>query len=278
MSNFKKFKEYLNNKGNMEKVIVDPSGDTGPSPTVKPEPAVTKGKGWNAEAPSAGKPEPYEAKNGGKAPEKGFAYAGDKDLEVKFGKETEKKLDTGDLRSKTEQFIADTEKLSVSEFTSYLKEAYNTQDLAKVISLLKETAECVKNSDTAMDRFISLLEDNGSLPLFVEVVFGQPAAMKALANLISESPMTCLKLVSSLNEITDAPASDTEPTKKDVSDEPKSKRKTASIGGEKLDMAGSDVVTTSASMMKKKMCPEHHLVKALASFRSMNETMKQAIK
>lgn len=60
MSNkLRRFSEYLASTGKLDKPKVDASADTGPTGDSAPKAAQTKGKGWEAQVKSTGKPVPY---------------------------------------------------------------------------------------------------------------------------------------------------------------------------------------------------------------------------
>lgn len=224
---FHKFTEYLNSKNKIEKPKVDISGDTGPEPDKTPPKPVNKGKGWSNKNALSEKPKPYHPpQTPEKQPkyEKGLAQDGDKKLiyEPKtpetIDKEGGKKVSSWPKTATTNEFLDATQDMDVAELVAYIKtqnKIENTQGLHPVI-LIDKVAELVSNNPKLLESLIYSLKRNG------------------------------IKL-----ETTDAPASKTEITKKDLKsseEKPATPKRTRSIDGNKLDMGNSDVVTTKAKM------------------------------
>jgi hypothetical protein len=214
MNKFRKFNEYLDGKGKtVEKPKVDPLADTGPEPTKKPPKSVNKGKNWDNKAALSEDPKDYappQTPSKQQKGEKGFAQEGDKKLVYEPDTdEDQKKLKSWPKTATTKEFLDTTANMSVAELVAFMKNE-SQLDGAAVI-LVNKVAELVAENSRLMETLVYALKRNG---VFVEV--------------------------------TDAPASETEVTRKDVMGKPAKARRTKSIDGDKLDMGSSDVVTTTS--------------------------------
>lgn len=258
MSNFRKFTEYLNEKGKLqEKPIEADDFDTSPKPDKYPPAGATSGKNWKTTTPQD-KPKPYVGV--GTDPglpkfDKGFANDGDKNLiyEPKNGKpekEGWKKLDTWTWpKGKTEAFLDDTKELTLSEFASYVSEQSKTglHELPTIhahktgpicpdpVQAMRYVVTLAAANHRFMESLVIMLKSKGVLDSFLREASNHADTYNELAFLLADPESggsVARRLVKALSEvtvreITDAPygkAEGDEPTatpKKKLAPDPK---------------------------------------------------------
>lgn len=213
------FTEYLNEKGKLVKPIIDPDADTGPSPTPTPEKAATEGKAWKAEAALKDKPVPYSAPGkdqGHPKYEKGFAQEGDKKLIYEPGDDDKIKEVPTFPKTKTEQFIDETQNMSNATFVKYMSKQINPEGM--------KATEIVGANKHLLSAFVLETKKNGNFKELVKELFNQPEIFEELKGLISESQSTSLLFEKFFDEITAPTAEKTEVAPEDLEDKPKKKK------------------------------------------------------
>jgi hypothetical protein len=152
MGTFRKFKEYLDQKGKtVDKPVIDASGDTGPKATKYVEPFATKGSVWEDNAALKKTPMPYQAPGEDpglersmkliKGKDRGtpFADTGDKKLKYEPDTDIDKSASSGGEKvgnnwpkaktnNKTEAFIEKTKNMNPQQFAKYMTENYRGCD------------------------------------------------------------------------------------------------------------------------------------------------------
>ncbi len=241
---FTKFKEYLNDKGDVQKKAdVDGRADTGPSGKDSPKPpkAQTKGKNWKnfqvkdeaAQVEDGGngtKPAPYSApgtdpglqhaadEKGEKSPVKGLysdtlAGKGSKDLIYKPKTADQalkmKKLhDTTPEDNKTEQFLSQTSGLSTGDYADFILKRNDAKSIKHVLEL----AEILNQNSGLLETFLRELKRKGSFDKLVEAVLDHPETYATLAhNLADQSSRgkaIARQVAKAVSEITAEPAAD----------------------------------------------------------------------
>ena len=256
MSNFRRFKEYLDHKGKVqEKPIQSDDFDTGPKPEKYPQQGATSGKNWKTTTPQD-KPKPYMGV--GTDPglpkfEKGFASDGDKKLiyEPKNGKPEKEggtKLDSWP-KGKTEAFLDDTKELTLSEFASYVSEQSKTglHELPTIhahktgpfcpdpVQAMRYVVTLATANNRLMESLVVMLKTKGGLDSFLREAANHSDTYNELAFMLADPASggtVARRLVKALSEvtvkeITDAPYGQAEgdekpaPKKKKLAPDPK---------------------------------------------------------
>lgn len=279
---FQRFKEYLNDKGDVQKKpIIDPDADTGPSgkKTPKPPKAITKGKNWKnfeaAQVTDGGdgrQPVPYSAPG----TDPGLQTADGKDGKANpLGEKGEKNLiynpktddqrlkmkklhDTTPEKTKTEQFLDATKGLSINQYAEYILK----QNDAKAIKQIIETVDVVKEHKL-IEVLVREIKRKGGLNSLVESVLSQPETFNEIAiKLANEShgKNIARQLAKAINEITAEPAGD---------DIPEKRRPAKTVKG--LPTEADNILTS------KKLRPEHNLIEALVNYKSIRAAMKKLV-
>ncbi len=328
---FQKFKEYLDDKGDLQKKpIVSDDGDTGPSAksALKPPKAVTKGKNWkNFEASQVEdggdgtKPTPYSApgtdpgllvadggKNGrpGKSNPDPLSQKGDKNLI--YNPKTDdmrlkmKKLEpTTPEDTKTEQFLNQTKGMSSDKYAEFVLKNSNSTSVKQII----ETVDAIKDNGLLLDSLVRELKRKGGFEKLLEAVLDQPETYNEIAcRLANESKgkETARQLARAINEIaaeaTDGPATDdmvrekpasrnmpqndseinargqAVPPSQNVRTPPTNFRTPKTVNGTQLPANTTDIQMSQKQPM---MRPEHHLIEALAHYKSIKNVMKKLV-
>ncbi len=311
MSNFRRFTEYLNNKGKVQtKPEVDPEADTGPSAAKTPGKPATKGKNWKSTVPLAGTPHNYASsdkpvgkdfgmKPKGETNKKGFADEGNKKLVYEpktpkdFGKEggtAQKNKSWPKAASNNEQFLAHTKAMTPAEFTQFVSEQakVSADNLPPCscdpVGASRYVAALANANDGIMETVVRELKRLGAFDKLVSEVFNHPEAYTEVAFMMADEDKgasTARRLVRALHEVTDAPASETEgpaspPVKAQKKQQPNQGQKargTKSIAGGELDMGNSDVVQTRATTR-----PEHNLINAILGNKMLAEVLSQKLR
>lgn len=294
---FQRFKEYLNDKGDLQKKpIIDPDADTGPSgkKTTKPPKNVTKGKNWkNFEAAQVNdggdgrQAVPYSApgtdpglenadgKDGRANP---LGDKGEKNLIYK-PKTDDHTLKTSLNKTKTEQFLDTTRGLSTNQYAEYILK----QNDAKAVKQIIETVDVIKECKL-IEVLVREIKRKGGLNSLVESVLNQPETFSEIAvKLANEShgKNIARQLAKAINEITAEPADEDIPEKK--------ASKSMPPNDDSINSRGKPVVpaktvkdlpteTDNILMSKgKKLRPEHNLIEALANYKSIRTVMKKLV-
>ena len=239
----KSYKEYLSKKGTVqEKAKVDPTADTGPDAASQPLTAATKGKNWEAQVKSGGKPAPYTPSTKPVPQEWPHKYEtglGDKGKKEFFKapkagepqKEGGKKI--GGWPKTTKEFLQHTRGMNLTEFANFmLSYQENTSELPPPshdpVMATRYVAALADANDQILETLVWELRRSGSFCRLVEEV--------------SKHNCDC-------SETTDAPASETEVggEKKKVGP-PRTPRTPKTIGNDKnpMDLSGSGVEATKA--------------------------------
>ncbi len=244
--NFRHFKEYLNAKGKLqEKPEVDSSGDTAPTPPKKPPTPVTKGKNWEAN-PLAGKPADYTPTTSPAKQQKGtpgLANDGDKKLVYEpetpetIDKEGGKKVSTWPKAATTKEFLDNTKGMSISEFVNFVSQENQTNGQVNPLPYIRFVANLVSKNPNLMESLVREIRRNNGIGILANESLKLPEAVDEVAFMMQDEKFT-RRLEKAMRETVEAPASETE------FDEPKKKRRTKSIDGNKVDMGNSPVVTT----------------------------------
>ena len=226
MSNFRKFKEYLDNRGKLqEKPIESDDADTGPKPEKYPESPATSGKNWKTTTPQD-KPKAYMGVGtdpGQQKYDKGFANDGNKNLiyEPKVGKpekEGGKKLDTWP-KGKTEAFLDNTRALTLAEFASYVSEQSKNglQDLPTItayktgpicpdpMQAMRYVVTLAAANDRLMESLVVMLKSQGSLDRFLREATNHTDTYNELAFMLADpenGSTVARRLVKALSEVT----------------------------------------------------------------------------
>jgi hypothetical protein len=278
---FQRFKEYLNDKGDLQKKpIVDPDADTGPSGKSSPRPpkAVTKGKNWkNMEAAQINdggdgtKPAPYmapgtdpgmETADGDKGKADPLGQKGDRSLVYKPKTEDQtlkmKKLhNTTPEKTKTEEFLNITKGLSPERYAEYILRKTDAKSVKQVI----ETVEIINKNELLVETFVREMKRKGDFVKLVEAVLAQPETYGEIATALaspSKGKNVAHQLAKAVNEITAPAANDIE-----------NPRKAKTVKG----------IPTEADniMISKKLRPEHNLIEALANYGSIKMAMRKLV-
>ena len=263
-TNFRHFSEYLTSQGKLDKTKIDASADTGPTGDKSPKPAATKGKGWEAQVKSTDKPKPYAStskpvgKDWSEHPKgekggQGFADKGDKKLAYDpktpkdFGKEGGKKV--ASWPKTTKEFLDTTNGMTVSELACMISDMRQVDQKPLPVFSEEPTIAAIYVSALAninngvMETLVREMKRLGCLDRLVSEIFKHPEACQEVANIVANDGGVKTRLdraiTESLKETVDAPASKTE-----EGAPAKPRKNVKSIGGEKLDMSGSGVLST----------------------------------
>lgn len=326
---FQKFKEYLDDKGDLQKKpIISDDGDTGPSAksAVKPPKAVTKGKNWkNFEASQVEdggdgtKPTPYSApgtdpgllvadggKNGrpGKSNPDPLSEKGDKNLIYNPKTEDQrlkmKKLGpTTPEDTKTEQFLNKTKGMPSDKYAEFVLKNSDPKSVKQII----ETVDAIKDNTVLLETLVRELKRKGSFEKLLESILDQPETYSEIAYRLaneSKGKEAARQLAKAINEIaaesTDAPATDdmvrekpasrnmpqndseinargqAVPPSQNVRTPPANFRNPKTVQDVQLPANTTDIMMTQKQPM---MRPEHHLIEALAGYKSIKTIMKK---
>jgi hypothetical protein len=258
MANFRQFKEYLDTKGKTQtKPKVDPAGDTAPLPPKAPLPAAKKGKNWENKAATSDKPAPYTPATSPAKPQKpepGLANKGDKKLVYdpetpeEFNKEGGKKLTTfPKTTATTKEFLEKTRKMSLSEFTTLISNENQANSKVNPLQYIKYVAQLTAKNPKLMESLVREIKRNNGIESLTCETMKLPEVVNEVAIMLQDEKF-CQKINKAIRyETVDAPASETE-FDDVVKKKSAHKRRTKSIGGEKLDMGNSDVVTTKTTV------------------------------
>lgn len=287
---FRRFREYLSSTGKLDTPKVDASADTGPSGDNAPKAPATKGKGWEAQVKTTGKPVAYS--NATKPVGKDFSSnpKGEKDGEP-FTKKGDKKLvyepktpkdfakeggtKVASWPKTTKEFLDTTREMTISELSEFLtdKNQFNKTNVFPVVVddptiATHYVSSLAAANDGIMETLVRELKRLGCLEKLVAEVLKHPETYSEIAHAISEDISVSRRLERAINEtrvqeVVDAPATDTEDggsnppiaanTKLVPSKGSKARKNPKSIGDDsnKLDMSNSDVVTTKASIRRQ---------------------------
>lgn len=269
---FKKFSEYLNQKGKMQdKPIIDPLADTSPVPPKKPEKNVTKGKTWRTEAAelkdgvNGTEPEPYSNPTtdpGQQKYEKGLVDKGNQDLVYK-PKAIDQPLKTDIKKTKTEQFIEKTKDMAPNEYAEFILNSNNGPDFKKIM----EVTKIIANNEPLMESLVREIKRKEGFNKLIEVILAQPETYTEIAIALaneSKGKEISSQLAQAINEITAPPESE--------DDDEVKPRKTKSIKGQPIEMGKDNVLASKKqyAMMK----PEHHLIEALMKYNNIKDSIK----
>ena len=268
---FRRFSEYLSNNGKLDKVKIDPSGDTAPEGDKTPQAAQTKGKGWEAQVKSTDKPKPYmpdekpvgmnySLRPKGEKDGKSFADAGDKKLI--YEPETPRDFGNGGKKvnswpKTTKEFLDLTQGMTLSEFATFVSDG-NKIGISEVPSI----DGCTLSSDPTiaaqyagalatanegvMVTLIREMKRLGGLPKLVQEILKHSESYNEIAAMIGKNAIVSQRLEHAIKEVVDAPASDTEESEKEEEKLVKGRKNPKTIDNEKVDMAGSNVMASKS--------------------------------
>jgi hypothetical protein len=218
---FKKFQEYMNARGKInkpqEKEIADYDGPSPKSPPASKAPTALDKE--MAPPKTKQEPKPYSAPGkpaGNKAAESGFGDTGDKNLIYKPDTSKIPKQDNiegqnkknypPNKKTKTEHFLDTTKGMSIHEFTNHMitKRKEGLDDLP-VISENQHPEEIIRyvsvlasKSDSVMEDLIHALKRNGCFKKLVETLIEIPESLNMMTELFSDDidgARRCRKLV-----------------------------------------------------------------------------------
>lgn len=290
---FRRFREYLSSTGKLDTPKVDPSADTGPEGDKAPKAAATKGKGWEAQVKSTDKPKPYSTdtkpvgkdfSNHPKGEKDGepFTKKGDKKLVYEpktpkdFAKEGGAKV--ASWPKTTKEFLDSTNGLTLSEFSEFLWQrnhhGISTPNMSPITIddptiATHYVSSLAAANEGIMETLVREMKRLGCLDKLIAEILKHPEAYSEIAQAIGSEDVTVLRRLeramkeSRIQEVVDAPASDTEEggasppvtasTKLVPSKSSKARKNPKSIGDDnnKLDMSDSDIITTKASVQRQ---------------------------
>lgn len=281
---------------NFEAAQVEDGGDgTKPTPYSAPgtDPGLLVADGGKNGRPGKSNPDPLSEKG-----DKKLIYdPKTEDMRLKM-----KKLsDTTPESTKTEQFLNQTKGLSASEYVNYVLNNSN----AKTINQVIETTEIIKSDEVLLETFVREIKRKGGFNALIETVLNHPETYTAIAcKLANESKgkEVARQLAKAINEIaaeaTDVPATDDMVKEKPASKTmpqndseinargqavppnqnsrtaPANFRNPKTVKDVQLPAnSGNIMMTQNQSMMR----PEHHLIEALANYKSIKTIMKKLI-
>lgn len=189
------FKEYLDAKGKLQEPKISYSGDeldVNPTKATKPEPAITKGKGWDAGVPELKNPTPYSAAGssyGKNRKEDGFGKLGDKNLifEPNTIEEDEDYFSfPGETTSSVwtmDKFIDQTKNMPIKEFIECIKNEFVVKEMSGIprvyayqegnilpdpIQTVKYLAFLANANKKILESFVLEMKRNGSIDKLFE--------------------------------------------------------------------------------------------------------------
>lgn len=313
---FTKFQEYLNNKNDLQKKpTVDGRADTGPSGKAAPKPpkAATKGKNWKdfevgegAQVDDNGngaKNVPYSAPGtdpglqhaadakGEKSPVKGpysdpLGGKGPKDL-IYNPKTMDQALKMKKLGedNKTETFLNTTRNMSPEDYAAYILNQTNAKGIKKVL----ETVEIINKDELLIEAFVREMKRKGDFQPLISAILSHPETYAEIAiRMANESHGKDIarKLAKAINEITAEPAQDDIVPEKPASKKMPRNDDSVNARGQSVvpEMNARKAKTvkdipaeTDNILQSQMMRPEHHLIEALANYKSIRATMKKLI-
>lgn len=249
---FTSFQEYLDKNKKIEKPIVDPLADTGPTPTPKPPKAATKGKGWHLvgksgaaaateaaqinDTPNGADPVPYsapgkdpglETADGG--PEKeslgdkgdaGLIY-NPKTANQKLDVRVNKSVDTTTKEpippkvvkaSKTESFLSETKDLNHEQFAEFILKKNSGAEINQVM----QASTLVTHNKNLIETLVREIKRKGGFEELMQAALSQPEAYLEIAKALqTETNLNRLNKI--MRETTAPPEIDNlETTKKKV--------------------------------------------------------------
>jgi hypothetical protein len=181
MGRFRKFKEYLNQKGKtVEKPVIDASGDTSPKASKFVEPFATKGSVWEDNAALKKTPMPYSAPGedpglsrsmkliNGKDRGKPFGDTGDPKLKYEPDNEVDKSASSGGEKvdnnwpkartnNKTEEFILKTKDMNPTQFAKYMTEKYRSCQCDDAPTVTAHKTGAIRPDPLQAVRYVSYL-------------------------------------------------------------------------------------------------------------------------
>lgn len=290
-----------------------PSGTASP----KPPKAVTKGKNWkNYEVEEAAQSEdggngaknvPYSAPGtdpglqhaadakGEKSPVKGLysdplGGKGPKDLiynpkTMDQALKMKKLHDTTPEDNKTEAFLNTTRNMSPEDYASYILKQTN----AKGIKNILETVEIINKDELLIEAFVREMKRKGDFQPLISAILSHPETYAEIAiRMANEShgKDVARKLAKAINEITAEPAQDDIVPEKPASkkmprnDDSINARGQAVVPEMNARKAKTvkDVPAEADNILQSQMMrPEHHLIEALANYKTIRATMKKFI-
>lgn len=309
---FQRFKEYLNDKGDVQKKPdVDGRADTGPSGKAAPKPpkAQTKGKNWKnfqvkdeaAQVDDGGdgtKPVAYSAPgtdpgqqtaDGDKGKADPLSQKGDKSLiyNPKTGDQSlkMKKLhDTTPEDNKTEAFLNKTRGLSAQGYAEYVLKQSSPKGIKQII----ETVELISKNELLVEALVRELKRKGDFATLIETVLSQPETYNEIAASLaspSRGKDIARQLAKAVNEITAEPAADDIVPETPASKKMPPNRDSINARGEPVQPEHNarkaktvkGVPAEDNNIMQSMMRPEHTLIEALANYKSIRTAMKKLV-
>jgi hypothetical protein len=308
---FLKFSEYLDKNDKLqEKPIVTDKADTGPKPSAKdrPEKAVTSGKNWKNNR----RTEAAQVKDNGDGAENVPYSAPGTDPGLQVVSDSEKtklsssysdglvkkgdeklvynpKTDNQQIKiavpklTKTETFIDETKGLNSDQYIDYILNQTN----GKTTKQIMETVNLIKDNANLIETLVREAKRQGALAKLVESVLNQPETYDEIAiNLanVEKGKDISRNLARAINEITappededEKPASKKMPPNKDSIDtrgrpvRPEENVRHARTVKDDIHVDDKNI------MASKMMRPEHHLIEALASYRTIRASMNKLL-
>jgi len=304
---FQRFKEYLNDKGDIQKKpVVKADADTGPSGKSAPKPpkAQTKGKNWKnfqvkgeaAQVDDGGdgtKPAAYSAPgtdpgqqtaDGDKGKADPLSQKGDKSLvyNPKTGDQSLKMKKLQD--TKTETFLNKTRGLSAQGYAEYVLKQSSPNGIKQII----ETVELISKNELLVEALVRELKRKGDFATLIETVLSQPETYNEIAASLaspSRGKDIARQLAKAVNEITAEPASDDIVPETPASKKMPPNKDSINSRGEPVQPEHNarraktvkGVPAEDGNIMQSMMRPEHTLIEALANYKSIRMAMKKLV-
>lgn len=201
---FQKFHEYMNNKGTINKVKIDASGDN-----------VDMPKGRDAKPPKSEKTM-KTTEEGGKVKKE---TTGDHKPYVSKGKKTVEKWDSVnpelkyEPNTKTENFVSKTKNMNIAEFVKHITSQYSIKENTNIPTIstphgefipqpheaINLTRFLVLNNGNFMETFIREVKRHDGMNALVMELLKHPEAYSEIAAVINEDEDISRRLVRSLN-------------------------------------------------------------------------------
>lgn len=201
---FKNFNEYLNEKGKINKPKTEIIPDYDGTQPNKPEKNATQGKNWKMDKPVKDEPKPYKtpisnATNSKSA--KGLGELGDEKLVYEpdvEGKKPAKDVAVGP-KTKTENFLNETKRMSLAEFTKYISEK-NTGETNQ-FQAIKYVSNLIKNENSCSALICEIHRSGNFGKLIFEMVQHQETFREIVALMGNQDGISCCKkFTRALNE------------------------------------------------------------------------------
>ena len=304
---FQRFQEYLDDRGKFqEKPVVSKTADTGPKGAKYLPKAQTKGHKWhdvtakdealqiddtpNGDGAKAtpSSPKLYSpngtdpglltadgGKNGkpGKNNPDPLVDKGEKDLVWN------PKIDPRDPKGQRlkaavktfekppmEQFVDKTKNLSVAQYAEYVLKQNKVDGMKKIV----ETANTISGNNDLIEALVREIKHKGDFAKLTESLLNQPEFYQELAIILAsdEGRNVAWQIAKAINEITAPPG-----TKDDVEEDDDKAHHTKSVKNTPVE----DPNIMRSKKQYVMMQPEHHLIEALASYKSIKGTMKKIV-